>query len=415
MGTTRNGSKPQTGERGTSGASSFAYDSLLSYGKQRTRPKPHQIDRMLSEDGWASAIEGAQVWPIRSLEWSVEEADGDTGEAEEVRAQLEPLADKLVAGMSSAIARGVAFFEQVWGYRGGRVVLEDIVLRPAEQCEVLRNRNGRPIGFRQRAYVQGRGPVNEDFLFADRKAFVFFHDEASRPGVGVAALTPTYHNFEDNGKRAFYQDFLLEKYAGPSTHVKTHAEPGTPAWRAAEEVARDMRSGAGVVTDPSTEIAQLLTPNAGLAFRNARRDAHFESAVSQYVQNLALAESGNSGAYALSRDHSDLRTLVADGRVKEQDDRATAGPVADIVFWNYGPGGSVPSFNRGSLSEHVTARILAAAETLFASGHPVPDWIVEGILERYGPALGIDKPEGADEPEDQRAADEAGEQEGSTP
>lgn len=403
MGATRNGSRrPEEGERGVAAASSYLGEPVPRYSKRKVQPTPAQLERMVFEDGWAAAIEGAISWPIRSLEWSIEPADEDRGEAEEVREQMEDLVEPLIAGMSSAAGRAVAFFEQVWEYdrRRGRIVLKDIVLRPVDQCEPMRDKNGRITGFKQRAFAGGRGTVNEEFLLSERKAFIFLHNEAARPGAGSSALIPTYHNYTNGLKYEFYRDRLLEKYGGPTTHAKTDARKGSQEWRDMENVARDARSGASVVTDRNTEIDYLMPPNAGMQFRNARRDAQFESAVSQFVQNLSLAEAGNSGAFALSRDHSDLRTIVADARVREQNTRVTNGPIADIVFWNFGPDGAIPRFTRPSLSENMTERVLRAAESLFGQGYPIPSWAAQELVVRWARAIGLEVPEGAEEVEE---------------
>lgn len=402
MGGSRNGTKqrPEEGERGVSGASSYLGDSLIRYGRRRS-PTVVELDAMMRLDPWAEAIEGALTWPIRPAKWSIKEAEGDTGEAEEARRQFAPLASRAVSGAVSAICRRVAFAEQVWAYdrSQNKTTLYDLAFRPADQCEILPDANGRPTGFRQRAYARGRGLVNEDFLAAgdERKAFVFLHDASRRPGVGRSAVEAAYHHFEEKEKVSFYRNKSLEKYGGPTTHAKTDAAKGSEAWNSIEMASRDARSGASVVTDKETEIAYLSPPNAGDAFRQARQDLNFEMAVSAFVQFLALSQEGNSGAFALSRDHHDFLTVVTEGRMAEMAEAFTSGPIYDLTFWNFGPDAAFPYFEFEPLSENVSKRIIEAAGSLFArTGRPMPQWLAEGVAEGYARSLGVEKPEDAD-------------------
>ena len=414
MGATRsrNGSarpRPEEGERGVAAATSYQGYPELAFGK-RKKPSVPQLVYMLSVDPWGEALEGALTWPIRSATWSIKEADGDRGEAEEARRQFAPIAEKTIAGACSAIGRRVTFFEQVWSYdeRTGLAILEDLAFRPQDQCSVIGDKNGRPRGFKQKAYVAGRGMLDEEFLTEERKAFLYFHGSTAYPGVGKSAFDAAYQHFEDKQKVLFYRYKLLEKYGGPTTHLKTGAQPGTEARRKAEDAARDARSGASIVTGLEDELSYLMPPNAGVAFRQAIQDLNFEMAVSCFVQFLALAQEGNSGAYALSRDHSDFLTIVTEGRMSEMDDAFTAGPIYDLTFFNFGPDAAFPIFEFEPLSENISKRILDAAKDLFSrTGYEMPDWLAEGITEGYARALSIEKPQGAeavrrDKPEPER-------------
>ena len=401
----RNG-RVETGERGTASASEH---TLFVYGDER-QPTLRELDRMISFDSWAKAVDGGITWPIRSGRWRIKEAEGDTGEAAEVERQFRPkVGGRLVAGMTTAVSRRVRCAELIWETedRDGKPVppdspaasvlaLKDVAFRDVEQCEPERDDHGRIVGFRQQAWTLRRS-VDDTFLFEDRKAFVYVHDDAARPGVGVSALDTAYQDHVNKKKLRFYRNKSLEKFGGPTTHIKTPATPGTKAWNDAEDVAEKARSGAAVATDKETELEYKTVPNPGVAFRQAIQDHNFEMAVSAFVQFLAMAQEGNSGAYALSRDHSDFLTLVTEGRMAEMAQAATDGPVRDIVVLNFGESAAFPTFEFEPFSEHESRAIVAAAELLFDKvGAPMPDWLKDLITEGYAKHLGFEKPSEAD-------------------
>lgn len=402
----RNGSspsptKPKEGERGVTAATSYlgvSGESLFRYGG-RTSPGSLDLDKMIRFDPWADAIEGALTWPIRSGEWAITPVDGDRGEAEEATRQFGQIARRAVAGSLSAVGRRVAYAEQVWELGEDRRTAElvDLAFRPIDQCTVIPDHNGRPTGFRQRAFAPGRGFVSEDFLRSESKAFVYLHDSATRPGIGKSALESAYQHHLDKQKLLFYRYKSLEKFGGPSTHGKTDAPEGSKARESFESAVRDMRSGAAVTTDTMSEINYLAPPDAKDAFQRAIHDLNFEMAVASFVQWLALAQEGNSGAYELSRDHSDFLTIVTEGRMAELADAFTRGPIYDIVFHNFGPGAAFPEFEFEPISEHTQKLIRESADLLFRkNGMVPPQWLAEGITEGYGASLGIEKPDGAE-------------------
>lgn len=389
----RNGANPspnsvETGERGTTSSDER---SLFVYGSER-QPTVRELDQMLAFDSWAKSIDGALSWPIRTGRWFVKPAEGDRGEAAEVKRQLRPIARRLVAGMSSAVSRRISSAEQIWEMEGNTAVLKDVAFRPHDQCEPVRDDNGRIIGFRQRAWSPRRS-VNDEFLFADRKAFVYVHDAMSRPGVGISALDTAYQDYVNKRKLRFYRNKSLEKFGGPTTHAKTDAPAGSKERESVEQAAANARSGAAITTDTKTELSYLVAPNPGMAFRQAIQDHNFEMAVSAYVQFLALAQEGNSGAYALSRDHSDFLTIVTEGRMTEMGQAASDGPVSDIVALNFGDDAAFPTFEFEPFSENESRAIVAAADTLFAKlGESMPVWLKEAITEGYAKHLGVEKP-----------------------
>lgn len=402
---------PETGERGYTGSGSSSYlgDPLVTFGKRRM-PTVAQLHYMLSADPWGKALEGALSWPIRQAKWTIKKVDGDKGEADLVREQFKSIAKQAIAGCCSAIGRRVAYAEQVWDLEGvpapgksfpasRHIVLKDLAFRPQDQCSPNTDGNGRVNGFTQTAYVPGRGFIKESFEKEKRKAFVFFHDSATRPNTGTSAFDAAYQYFTDKEKVLFYRYKLLEKYGGPSTHGKTDAPAGSDARKSFEAAVKDARSGAAIVTGLTDEINYLAPPNAGEAFKQAIRDINFEMAVSCFIQQLALAQEGNSGAYALSRDHSDFLAIITEGRMSEIEDSFTNGPVRDITFWNFGPDAAFPTFDFEPFTDEQKQQVREMRKDLFIKNQlPIPDWLATGVVDNAATDFGIEKPERATMP-----------------
>lgn len=363
---------------------------------------------MLNLDGWVQAMHAGLTWPIRRLKWSVVEAEGDTGEADEVRAQLDRLMPKIVAGMSQGVAHGVAFAEIVWEESddGGRLVIEDVAFRHVSTCKPERDKNGRIVGFKQIAYGTG-GFVNEMFLEAGRKAFIYAHDSTTSPGVGRSAFETAYQYFQDKRKVLFYRFKNLEKFGGPSVVGKTKAEGQAKVDFA--DALNDLRNAGVAALGPDEEAAILHAPNAGVAFRQAITDLNFEMAVSALMQWLALAQEGNSGAYNSSQVQANLLNDATGGRVVEMQDAVDALP-RHICEVNFGPGAAVPTIDAEIIDEGARKALKDAGDRLIDWEH-LPAWIRAVLPEAYVRLFGIDKPEGADEGADDQTDDGEGREE----
>ena len=402
MGSTREASRngtgtqnPSKGEKGTShvwdpGEAGIRPSDMIH---RRPRPSPAALDHMFAVDGWAEAMHSALTWPIRRPKWSIVEADGDSGEADLCRAQLEPLMRKLVAGMTGAVGRGIAPAELVWDRdTDGTIVLVDVAFRPISTCTLERDRNGRIIGFKQVALTGvGGGLVNEKFLFSERKAFVYAHDSTSGPG-GRSAFETAYHYFEDKRKVLFYRFKNLERFGGPSVHGQTKETSGDK-YEAFAQSLDDLRSGGTAVTHPDESINVLNNPNAGVAFRQAINDLNFEMAVSVLVQWLGYAQEGNSGSYNASDVQNRLMEDVTEGRTAEMQDEARI-LCRHICELNVGPDAAVPRIDAESIAREPQELAKEGAEKVYED-YEMPEWFAEAVAEAWGRMLRVEKPEGS--------------------
>ena len=387
--------RPSTGERGTSygwGVAGLRPEDMLG---RRPRPSLQDLDHMLNLDGWVQAMHAGLTWPIRRLRWVVVDAEGDTGEGDDVRAQLEPLLPRIVAGSSQGIGHGVAFAEIVWGEDpsgNGRLVIEDVAFRHVSTCTPERDKNGRVVGFKQLAYG-ANGYVNEKFLEAERKAFVYAHDSTTNPGIGRSAFETAYQYFQDKRKVLFYRFKNLEKFGGPSVIGKTDKEGAAKAEFA--DALNELRNAGVAAIGPKEEAVILHAPNAGMAFRQAITDLNFEMGLSTLMQWLGYAQEGNSGSYNASNNQVELLNDATGGRVVEMQDAIAVLP-RHICEVNHGPNAAVPTIEAEIIDEGARKTLKEAGDRLVSWEH-LPAWMRALLPEAYARLMGIEKPEGADE------------------
>lgn len=406
MGAVRNGSaarrrgrppnisRVSEGEKGTSYTNwnlELVPGDLL--GKQK-KPTPAELDEMISTDGWALAMYGVLTWPIRRCEWTIVEAEGDTGEAELCREQLGPLLARVVAGMCQAIGHSVSYAELVWE-RGGEsgVFLKDVAFRPVATCKAERDKNGRVIGFKQVAWTE-KGMVNEKFFEVERKAFIYAHDSTTSPKVGKSAFETAYHYYVNKRKILFYRFKNLEKFGGPTTVGKTNAVGDE--FEAFEESVANARSGASIVTGLDEEIVFMQTPQPGVSFRQTITDLNFEMAVSTLVQFLSYAQEGNSGSYNASSIQMEVLEDVTEGRISEIETsiQELCVHVCEVAR---GVGSAVPKIKAERIAEEPKKLAVDAVRTmpLFTDERPMPDWFAEALAAAFARILDIQKPEEA--------------------
>lgn len=359
-------------------------------------PAVHQLEEMLREDSWIKSIEGAITWPIRSAGYDIEEAEGDKGEADTCRRMffdpehaggMKTPVETVVAQMTGAFARRASFHEIVWDFRDGLHVVDKLAFREAATCAVETDDFGNLDGFKQTAYSRRRGTINE--RFRKDKALVYVHDGSASPLVGSSVFETAYRNYKDKRKLLFLYYKALEKFGAPPTVGKTEsdaAEDQEAMFRKAEAI----RSNGTVGLGPGEEILLPQVSGVGEQFKDALRYLDFQMAVSSYVQFLALAQEGNSGAYALSRDHSDFLVIVTTGRMHEIASAITTQVLGAFVRFNFGAGAAFPAFKFRSLVEEEKAKALETWRDLITkSGAPVAEDVFGAIQEKALQALDV--------------------------
>lgn len=428
----RNGDRPPTGELGSATANDAIFtrgiDGSLMGLPAPSGPTEEDIAEMLRLDGKARSIEQVLTLPLRSADWEVVPADGDSGEAEWVKDRLTrppwaggmstPL-ELVIGQMTSAVLYRRAHFEKVWAVSDdGDNVLDKLAFRPAHSCTLRRDqRVGTFQGFKQRFLMDGR---QEEVTIKPDKAFVYIHGQHRDPLQGVSDLETAYAAFESKQKLRWLWFSALENHTLPKTIVKSGQTLGNEAEKQqlAEKVA-SLKGGGVVALDPGDEVDKF-DPTVGdasgqSAFQEAMAylDSEMSASVLAGFTDLTKQAGQGRGSFALSKDQSDFFLRSRQAVLGEMGTAFTAWVIADLVRWNFGPKGKVPRLEFGELAEGAATEALELFKEL--AGRPadprLPGIFFDELTERVATKLnlGPDKIRKAIEERAQRAATPGGE------
>lgn len=384
------GAAPPSGERGYT--SEAAYYSIRGELFDYRKPTVVDIDRMLDHDPYAHALEAAMTLPILGAPLKFEPTAGDTGEADFVTHNLlsaphEPGAmttpmPVVMQQMGGAFFRRRAYFEKVWdvvdgGPYDGAHYLRKLAWRPPATCHVVVDDNGSFGGFAQEGFRAPNKKLKE--YFGPDKAFVYIHDQATRPLEGRGAGDVAYTQYVDKLKIkrlwfAFCQDVALGTLVGTYTGGDPRGED------AMLEKLRTMRGGGAAVKGIGETIERLESSSTGSAFMDALHFLNGEMGVSVLAMFLGLGKQGDRGSWALSKDQSDFFVLSLQAKLVEMAAALRDYVVAPLVQVNFGEDAKVPTAKFGNISEAAKEKARTLYSTIaVAPQHNVKPWFFEYI------------------------------------
>lgn len=362
------------------------------------------IDLMLRHDGKARALEQVLTLPLRAASWSIEPADGDTGEAEFAREALTTPAnnggmstplDLVIGQLTSAVLYRRAFFEKVWKVdEQGRLVYDKLAFRPAKTCWLARDPDTQAFrGFKQK--FKGRDGAMEEATIPAEKALVYVHGQHRDPLNGSSDLQTAYACFESKQKVRFLWYSFLEGQTIPKGVAKHSTADAGEIQEFARKVAT-LKGGGVVGIGPDQDVKPYESSGAGAAiFQEAMRyldQEMFASCLAGFA-DLAGAASSGRGSFALSKDQSDFFLRSRQAVLGEMGAVLTGFMVADLIRWNFGRAGKVPAFKFGELTGVEAGDVIAVFEALATSVTPspaVPREFVEMLVEKVAARLDMD-------------------------
>jgi hypothetical protein len=334
---------------------------------------------MLRTDGQARKVETVLTQPLFSAGHTIEGVKGDKGEAEWVTEVLTRAANNggmstplglVLAQMTSAVTYRVASFEKVFTRDDtGRVVYDKLAFRPALNTRVVRDRKtGAYKGLEQDPPYGGAEVVK---IPPDR-CFTYIHGQHRNPILGTSDMEIPLTCWRTKQKLKFLWFLFLELHAQPRTAFTAGETGSFDGARKAADAWRKMRAGGSIPLPQgvSANVVEAGGQAAAELYQGALKylDGEMTGQVLADFANLAGAAADGRGSFALSRDQSDFFLASRRRTADEMAETFTNWCIADLVKYNFGPRGKVPTFKLGPLVEPDLDTLLTALGTMYQPG-----------------------------------------------
>lgn len=362
---------------------------------------------MLSFDGNPRKLEQTLTLPIRGANWEIR---GSGRVAKAVRDLMGPCMSQLIATCTSAIAYRKAFHEVTWALDGNRVLIDQVLMRPAVSCEAaFRDYDGSPDGFRQRltpisAFAAASRSVNMGWIDVPAsRAFIYTHGTHREPLRGVSDLDVSLYCWDNIRKLQFLWCQYLEQQSLPK--VLIYGDDDIQATQNATNVANAGSSATIPMrrpNDPQMRGFEILESSGRGAAQFKEALLYWEgkqtqSVLASFMDLAQRAVTEGAGSNALSADQSEFflgsRQAVAD----EIAWQITHKLITPFVYYNWGTSVEVPYLHIGPIGNRQTDRALALLTSIIdAPTVNAPPEFTGFLINHTAAFLGLDAVEIAD-------------------
>lgn len=407
-------SKPKTDDEvGTSAATANGAASLLFNGEVINADKITVKDlvKMRQEDGTASALYNIMTLPIMANPFSIEADpdDVDGVQAAFVREALTRPSYKggmstpfslVIADALRAVLEGYRLFEKVWTINeDGKLVYRKIASRDNSTLTILADDRGGFNGAKQEAYLNGK---YQTVIIPREKTFLFTFGKEKNWLVGESAFRAAYYHYDKKHRLYYLAHQAVQQFAiSPKLAV---APP-----KATQD---DVDAAVAALDEFGTNSSAALPNGWTMADLKAggRIDPmglidHHDAAMARSIlaHFIMLGSGGSTGSWALSSDQSDMFILALRGLMDNLEEHITAYIVADLINYNF----ETPHYPKFKFADLTTATTNIVKETfskvLDKSPGKVPDYVIDGVVQRMAELLEIDIPK--DVPDTSKVAD----------
>jgi hypothetical protein len=368
------------------------------------------FDEMLERDGQAKSIESALTLPVRRTPWDVEPAEGDTGQAEEIKKILTTPANAggmsipmghIIGQATSAFTLRKAFFEKVYkigtGDLDGKVMFDKVAWRPASTCQLAREaKHGGFAGFRQRPrnFVMDSTEKVEDLLWINvpaERSWVYIHGQHRDPLRGYSDMEIALWAYRTKQKLRYLWYTFLEGQALPKGIVR--AKDPADAIKTAKQ-ARYLKNSGFIAVPDGVSMDMWASDGKGAEqFMQAIRflDGEMSGSVLAGFTDLTAAASEGHGSYALSKDSSDFFLQSRQAVLEELEESVNHYLISDLTRWNYGYDAPCPRFKFGQIAEASIDEALTMLTAMAAStANNLPGEFVYMLAAKVGEYLDLD-------------------------
>ena len=360
---------------------------------------------MIESDSQAQALLFALTLPILSSNFTIEEGPEDSGEAEFARevflqgqhqGGMKTPIHAVLAQMAEAQAIKRSYFEIVWRVReDGHQVIDKLAWRPPRTCDVLVDEKGAVEGFYQEAVTRDGKPIME--YFRKDKAFIYIHQSQRRPIEGISSFQTAYADWQEKLKVNRLHNMHLQNFALPKVIGKYTGRAQDGAKRLFNKLRKFSKGvGGSIVMNQAEgegageEMEYMSVVGAGTEFLDKISFINTQMAGSVLLRFLMLGTESNTGAWALTRDHSDFFLMGQETVQKDIASEFTNGPVAAMTRLNFGEGASFPQAAFAPLSESQQKATLDVWTKLVAAPNKPEAEVWQAIEDIAVRFLGVD-------------------------
>lgn len=365
------------------------------------------LNNMLKRYGQARTVENVLTLPLNQLKWKCTPAKGDRGESEFINNFLISAPNQggsktpfpqILQMMTSAVTHKRATFEKIFTVYDGHHVYKDVAWRPQTTTSIVRNpENAGFEGFAQEAVTEamqkktGGLPIRIEAKYA----FAYFHNSKRDPINGISDMEIPFWCYKTQQKVLFLFFNYLETMAMGKTVVE--ASDLGRAMQIAKQVGQ--AKGGAVIPVSNTSGANqkiysldVATKGSGDYMAAIKYLDHMASgAVLAGFVDLTDVSTGGRGSMALSKDQTDFFLMSRQAVAAEMAWFVRNYLIADLVYYNFGVGASVPMFEFEPLGDREIDQAVSLLNgALLAPPAQVPQGWVELLAEAVAPSLNLD-------------------------
>lgn len=419
--------KPDTSgnEQGGAGTAAQGYFNGEEYLGRVRNPSIYQIMEMIDNDGTAQALYNVITFPVKATKWHLEPDPDDvliTTDANGAETETHPQADFVESclrnpqhkgGMSTpfslvlseillGVAQGHRFFEIVYKLDDqGRVVFQKVVGREDKEYTIKTDDTGGFAGVEQKVKKDGKTQTVRIEL---PYCFLYTYRKEREKLKGLSAFRPGWYHY-DKKHRLYYLQNQQAQVQAINYKLLESPENAKKEDRDENLAAVDKMAVRPSIALPFGWKLNVVTPGRGMDLAPAidHQDVQMARAVLAQGMLLGNQTASTGGSYALSESHMDLFMLGERALMGEVAEHITAFLISKLHEYNFAKP-LYSEFKFEDLSDPVMALLQAAVTSMLTKGS-LPQWITDGIADKVGEQLEIEKPDDATL-EAQKAADE---------
>lgn len=389
------------------GTASNSLDKLVrKYFKDPSALKPSDFERMRKTDGTAMALYNILTLPILASTWDVEadeDADPDGAQANFVKESFELAPERggmttpfpiVLADMLRATVEGYRFFEKVHTLSpDGQIVYKKLASYDATSLTLDQDDRGGFDGASQKALI---GDSLEGVKIPVAKSFLFTYRKEINNLEGESAFVAAYKHFEEKKKLYYLGNLQAQSAAIPARIGKTGEGAQNATQSKIDEVAEalsDLVELNSAIVLPFGFDVETVNSTTKVDIMPLINHHNTEMARSVLAHFLMLGDS-SSGSWALSKDQTDLFTLSLKGLMTNIEYHINSYLIPDLTEYNFAKP-SYPRFKFSQLTDTAVGLVAEAFQKILdRTPEGVPDYMIEGIVDKMALQLGIDKPGG---------------------